>query len=275
MSGGNADSDLLPVGAAERSTAEILSNEKEAELQRRLAERQEEISHMQEILETKVQLLQKEAEVARDKAQQMASLADSEAQRCLALEREMVEMMEENGDLGRLHSQKTLTDKDRLIEDLKQQKHSLGLRVEQLQVKVHHLSSLLKNREREAELSLGCAPAPLRKINSGCKAGKGDKCGSSGVLRWSMCSQSGKQITPLPRCENRRSAQSAAGSAVIGGRDRSRVTGSGTSEPWESRIFPAGQTSGCGSGEMPLSEDLKRQEPERCVASLSRTQNLI
>ncbi|MEQ2160679.1 hypothetical protein GOODEAATRI_001925 [Goodea atripinnis] len=51
--------------------------------------------------------------VARDKAQQMASLADSEAQRCLALEREMVEMMEENGDLGRLHSQKTLTDKDR------------------------------------------------------------------------------------------------------------------------------------------------------------------
>lgn len=41
-----------------RSTAESLSNQNEAELQRRLAERQEEISHMQEILEAKVQLLQ-------------------------------------------------------------------------------------------------------------------------------------------------------------------------------------------------------------------------
>ncbi|XP_049911334.1 uncharacterized protein LOC126396967 [Epinephelus moara] len=40
------------------STAESLSNQNEAELQRRLAERQEEIIHMQEILETKVQLLQ-------------------------------------------------------------------------------------------------------------------------------------------------------------------------------------------------------------------------
>ncbi len=35
-----------------------LSITSEAELQRRLAERQDEISHMQEILETKVQLLQ-------------------------------------------------------------------------------------------------------------------------------------------------------------------------------------------------------------------------
>lgn len=41
-----------------RSTAESLSNQNEAELQRRLAERQEEISHTQEILEAKVQLLQ-------------------------------------------------------------------------------------------------------------------------------------------------------------------------------------------------------------------------
>uniref|UniRef100_A0A8P4GEV6 Centrosomin N-terminal motif 1 domain-containing protein n=1 Tax=Dicentrarchus labrax TaxID=13489 RepID=A0A8P4GEV6_DICLA len=46
------------------STAESLSNQNEAELQRHLADRQEEISHMQEILETKVQLLQ---EVQRQK----------------------------------------------------------------------------------------------------------------------------------------------------------------------------------------------------------------
>lgn len=41
-----------------RSRAERLSNQKEVELQRHLAERQQEISHMQEILEAKVQLLQ-------------------------------------------------------------------------------------------------------------------------------------------------------------------------------------------------------------------------
>lgn len=44
--------------ASSRSTAESLSNQNEAELQRRLEERQQEISHMQELLETKVQLLQ-------------------------------------------------------------------------------------------------------------------------------------------------------------------------------------------------------------------------
>ncbi|KAM7387803.1 hypothetical protein PAMP_024016 [Pampus punctatissimus] len=87
---------------------------------------------MQEILETKVQLLQEEALLARGEAEQMALLADSEAQRCLALEREMVERMEEcGGDVGRLVKQ-ALADKDRVIEELTQQKHSLGLQVEEL-----------------------------------------------------------------------------------------------------------------------------------------------
>uniref|UniRef100_A0A4W6D470 Centrosomin N-terminal motif 1 domain-containing protein n=1 Tax=Lates calcarifer TaxID=8187 RepID=A0A4W6D470_LATCA len=94
-------------------TADSLSNQNEAELQRRLAERQEEISHMQEILETKVQLLQEEAELARGEAERMASLADSESQRCLALEREMVERMEESGGSGGLLIQQALADKDR------------------------------------------------------------------------------------------------------------------------------------------------------------------
>ncbi|XP_053179062.1 myomegalin-like [Scomber japonicus] len=95
------------------STAECLSNQNEAELQRRLEDRQEEISHMQEILETKVQLLQEEALLARGEAHKMASLADSEAQRCLALEREMLRRMEEcGGDVGRL-AQHALADKDR------------------------------------------------------------------------------------------------------------------------------------------------------------------
>uniref|UniRef100_A0A3Q2P6U2 Centrosomin N-terminal motif 1 domain-containing protein n=1 Tax=Fundulus heteroclitus TaxID=8078 RepID=A0A3Q2P6U2_FUNHE len=135
-------------------TAEILSNQNEAELQRHLAGRQEEISRMQETLEAKVQLLQKEAEVARDEAQRMASLADSEAQRRLALEREMVERMEENGELGGLHGQTSATDRERLVQDLMQQKHSLALQVEELQVKVHDLSSSLRSGEREAEVFL-------------------------------------------------------------------------------------------------------------------------
>lgn len=47
----------------------------------------------------------------------MASLADSEAQRCLALEREMVERMEErmeeSGGSGGLLTQQASDDKDR------------------------------------------------------------------------------------------------------------------------------------------------------------------
>nr|XP_020516767.2 myomegalin-like [Labrus bergylta] len=136
------------------STAESLSNQSEAELQRRLAERQEEISHMQEILQTKVQLLQEEAELARSEAERMASLADSESQRCLALEREMVERMEErmeeSGGSGGPFTQHAVADKDRTIEELKQQKHSLGLQVEELEVKVHNLSSSLEEKEAES-----------------------------------------------------------------------------------------------------------------------------
>ncbi|XP_075938706.1 myomegalin-like [Anarhichas minor] len=134
------------------STAESLSNQNEAELQCRLSERQEEIIHMQEILETKVQLLQEEASLARGEAEQMASLADSEGQRCLALEREMVERMEEeSGGSGGLLTRQAMADKDRVIEELTQQKRSLGLRVDGLEVKVHNLSSPLKRQEREAE----------------------------------------------------------------------------------------------------------------------------
>ena len=54
-----------------------------------------------------------EASLARGEAEQMASLADSEAQRCLALEREMVERMEESGGEGGLFAQQALAQKDR------------------------------------------------------------------------------------------------------------------------------------------------------------------
>lgn len=41
-----------------RTTAESLSNQNEADLQRRFQERQQEIDQMQQVLETKIQLLQ-------------------------------------------------------------------------------------------------------------------------------------------------------------------------------------------------------------------------
>lgn len=40
----------------------------------------------------------------------------------------------------------------REIEELTQQKHSLGLQVQELEVKVHNLSSLLEKKEEEAEV---------------------------------------------------------------------------------------------------------------------------
>ncbi|KAF3690480.1 Myomegalin Cardiomyopathy-associated protein 2 Phosphodiesterase 4D-interacting protein [Channa argus] len=143
------------------STAESLSNQNEAELQRRLTERQDEISHMQDILVTKVQLLQEEAELARDEARRMASLADSEAQRCLALERQLVESMEGGGGSGGVFTQQAVAEKDRMIEELMQEKHSLRLRAEELEVEVHSLSSSLMETEQGAE-PLMSPPPPQR-----------------------------------------------------------------------------------------------------------------
>ncbi|XP_023860280.1 myomegalin-like [Salvelinus sp. IW2-2015] len=81
------------------STSESQTNQNEEEEQQRGCEaRQQEISHMREILETKVQLLQEEVQLARAEAEEMASLAEEESQRCLVLEREMMMKMEEDED---------------------------------------------------------------------------------------------------------------------------------------------------------------------------------
>lgn len=48
----------LPFSLLNSTTAESLTNRNEAELQRRCQERQQEIDHMQQVLETKIQLLQ-------------------------------------------------------------------------------------------------------------------------------------------------------------------------------------------------------------------------
>lgn len=52
-----------------------------------------------------------EVEAARSDTQRMAALADAEARRCLALQREMLEKMEEHGDSAGV--QTSPTDADR------------------------------------------------------------------------------------------------------------------------------------------------------------------
>ncbi|KAK6308721.1 hypothetical protein J4Q44_G00201840 [Coregonus suidteri] len=150
------------------TTVESLTNQNEEELQRLCEERQQEISHIQEILETKVELLQEEAQLARGEAEKMASLAEAESQRCLALEREMKMEEEEEecegGSLGSRLQQEALAEKDRVIEKLTVERRSLSHRVGELEVRVHDLSSSLQKKDRDAELLRGEMGREKRRI---------------------------------------------------------------------------------------------------------------
>ncbi|CDQ62855.1 unnamed protein product [Oncorhynchus mykiss] len=146
---------------SDRTAAERLTNQNEEELQRHCEERQQEISHIQEILETKVELLQEEAQLARGDAEKMAYLAEAESQCCLALEREMMMKMEEEeekcegGSLGSRLQQGALAKKDRVIEDLTEERRLLRHRVGELEVRVHDLMTSLQKKDRDAELLRG------------------------------------------------------------------------------------------------------------------------
>ncbi|XP_071005980.1 myomegalin-like isoform X5 [Oncorhynchus clarkii lewisi] len=143
------------------TAAERLTNQNEEELQRHCEERQQEISHIQEILETKVELLQEEAQLAQGDAEKMASLAEAESQCCLALEREMMMKMEEEeekcegGSLGSRLQQGALAKKDRVIEDLTEERRLLRHRVGELEVRVHDLMTSLQKKDRDAQLLRG------------------------------------------------------------------------------------------------------------------------
>ncbi|XP_068605286.1 myomegalin-like [Brachionichthys hirsutus] len=141
------------------TTAESLTNHNEAELQRRCQERQEEIDHMQQVLETKIQLLQEEAQLARSEAERMASLAGS----LLSLDTPMEDTPEDERPPS-LPSPSN-TSKDRLIEDLTKElrskeglvaelsgeKTALAVRVEELEGQVEELSSSLLQRDKDVE----------------------------------------------------------------------------------------------------------------------------
>ncbi|XP_064792060.1 myomegalin isoform X2 [Oncorhynchus masou masou] len=142
------------------STSESQTNQDEEEQQRVCEARQQEISHMQEILETKIQLLQEEVQLARAEAEKMASLAEEESQRCLVLEREMMMKMEdeeecEGGSLGARLQMKALAEKERVIEEMTEERRMLSHRVGELEVRVHDLSSSLQKKDSDAELLRG------------------------------------------------------------------------------------------------------------------------
>ncbi|KAJ8376154.1 hypothetical protein SKAU_G00067340 [Synaphobranchus kaupii] len=145
------------------TTADSLPNHNGAELQRQSEARQQEIDHMQELLETKIQLLQEEAKLARAEAERMACLADSQSQRCATLEKRIKETAETE-PCGPLH-QKALADKDRVIEELTQALHSkealittltgekahLHEREGELKDQLQDLSASLQQKERDSE----------------------------------------------------------------------------------------------------------------------------
>ncbi|KAK2884063.1 hypothetical protein Q8A67_017700 [Cirrhinus molitorella] len=156
------------------TTAESLTNQNEVEVQRRCEERQQEIGHMQEILETKIQLLQEEAQLARSEAEKMASLADSESQRCLALERRMMMEMQGGNESLSATEHEEMAKKDRLIEelnetvcrkeqeaaDLSTQRDALTVKLTQLEEQVQSLNISLQQKEKHTqtlreELALG------------------------------------------------------------------------------------------------------------------------
>ncbi|TRZ02427.1 hypothetical protein DNTS_034473 [Danionella cerebrum] len=168
------------------STAETLSNQNEVEVQRRHEEQQQEIGHMQEILETKIQVLQEEAQLARSEAEKMASFAESESQRCLALERRMtLEVQGENESLSAVTQNQEMAKKERLIEELNEsicrkdteaaelssQRDVLTVKVTQLEEQVQNLNLALQKNDKhtptqseEQEHSSSSAEQQMQKL---------------------------------------------------------------------------------------------------------------
>nr|XP_046215470.1 myomegalin-like isoform X5 [Oncorhynchus gorbuscha] len=139
------------------TTAESLSSHNEAELQRRCEERKQEIDHMRELPETKIQLLQEEAQLARGEVERMASLTGSSPQPLLE------DMEDSQGEENLQTTPHTYRDrvieeltsalrcKEAMITELSGQKSVLTLRVGELEGEVEDLSSSLLQKESDAE----------------------------------------------------------------------------------------------------------------------------
>ncbi|KAG7457198.1 hypothetical protein MATL_G00243970 [Megalops atlanticus] len=142
------------------TTAESVTNHNEAELQRRCEERQQEIDHMQEILETKIQLLQEEAKLARSEAERMATLSGTGSLRGpppgggvkdASEEGHKPPVLPEGRDRVVEELTRALRSKEALISELTDERGLLQERVGHLESQVQDLSASLQQKERDAE----------------------------------------------------------------------------------------------------------------------------
>ncbi|TSQ01593.1 Myomegalin [Bagarius yarrelli] len=146
------------------TTAESLTNNNEAELQRRCEARQQEIDHMQQVLHSRIQLLQEEAQFARSEAERMASLAESCSQHSAVtmepITKEMSvakscqppNLLPENRDNKRIEElTAAVLHKEMLIRELTEERSSLRDRVTEMEEQLQELSASLLQKERDAE----------------------------------------------------------------------------------------------------------------------------
>ncbi|ROL51450.1 Myomegalin [Anabarilius grahami] len=130
----------------DRTTAESLTNHNEAELQRRCGERQQEIDHMQQL--------------ARNEAERMASLAESHSQHpSVAMETVPKETSgdsspqpDEDADRERIEQlSAALCCKERLIQELTEERTDLRQRVRLMEEQLQQLSASLLQKERDVQ----------------------------------------------------------------------------------------------------------------------------
>ncbi|MCJ8743520.1 hypothetical protein PDJAM_G00094900 [Pangasius djambal] len=139
-------------------TIETLTNQNGADVQSHCEERQQEISHIQEVLENKIQLLQEEAKLARSEAEKMASLAASESQRCVDLGNRMMETKETQEEMlaGKERLIQTLTEalasKEEEVTSVHEERDSLTHKVAQLEEELQVLSKSLQQKEKDVKI---------------------------------------------------------------------------------------------------------------------------
>ncbi|GAA6105096.1 myomegalin isoform X7 [Tachysurus ichikawai] len=130
-------------------TTEKATDQNGAEAQCRCEEKQQEISHIQEVLENKIQLLQEEANLARSEAERLSSLAASESQRCADLKSRMMEMESKEPQEEMLAENErliqTLVSKEEEISSLQEERDLLNHRVTQLEEELQVLNKSFRD----------------------------------------------------------------------------------------------------------------------------------
>ncbi|KAI7790496.1 putative myomegalin-like [Triplophysa rosa] len=122
-------------------TAETLTNHNEAELQRRCEERQQEIDHMQQVLETKIHILQEHPTVTMESDFKETS-GDKRSQ------------SDEDEDRDRARIEEltaAVCCKERVIQELTEERKDLRERVRQMEDQLQQLSNSLLQKERDAQ----------------------------------------------------------------------------------------------------------------------------